>query len=230
MNNNYYKEVYIPSIIKWGRIIAVFGVIAILLPLFVLRFAFGIEVEGVKLASAVTAQLTLTVVYWILDPVSTFPTMGVPGTMLSFMSGNVFNMRLPAATAAQKATDYQTGSNESAVIATVGICCSVFINIAFLLIATFLGSNVLTRVPDSVITVLSYLLPALFGSMYAQFAIDDIFSGIVALIISIICYKLYEIGLLDKSGILLIMLPIVGTVILSRIYYTHKNRKASKEN
>ncbi len=222
----YYKETYIPSIVKWGRIISVFGIIAILLPMAVLRFGFGIVVETEKLVSAVTAQLTLTVVYWVLDPVSAFPAMGIPGTMLSFTSGNVFNMRLPAASAAQKSTDYKNGTEESAIVGTVGICCSVFINVAILAAATILGGSVLSQVPQSVITVLSYLLPALFGSMYAQFAIDDVFSGVVALVLAIICYKLYEMGLLDSSGILLIMIPIIGTVLLSRLYHTKVAKKA----
>ncbi len=225
MDKNYYKETYIPSIVKWGRIISVLGIIVILLPMAVLRFVFGIEVDSAKLATAVTAQLTLTVVYWVLDPVSAFPAMGIPGTLLSFVSGNVFNMRLPAASAAQKSTEYENGSEESSVVGTVGICCSVFINIAFLTIATLLGSTVLTQVPDSVITVLGYLLPALFGAMYAQYAIDDVFSGVVAMILALVCYKLYEFGLLDSYGILLIMIPIVGAVLLSRVYHTKKAQK-----
>lgn len=230
MDKNYYKETYIPSIVKWGRIIATLGLIAILLPLLVLRVVYGIEVDNAKLLTAVTAQLTLTVVYWVLDPVSAFPAMGIPGTLLSFMSGNVFNMRLPAASAAQKSTDYKNGTDESSIIATIGICCSVFVNVAFLLVATILGSSVLSKVPDSVLTVLSYLLPALFGSMYAQYAIDDVFSGIVAIILALICYKLYELGMLDSAGILLIMIPIVGTVLLSRLYHTKKDKRESDSN
>lgn len=83
MENNYYKEQYIPNIIKWGRIIALAGVVAVILPLVVLRFVFGIEVENTKLMTALTAQLAFTAVYWVADPVSAFPALGIPGTMVA---------------------------------------------------------------------------------------------------------------------------------------------------
>lgn len=225
MDKNYYKNTYIPSIIKWGRIIALFGVIAVILPLIVLRFGYGIEVENSKLMTALTAQLAFTVVYWVADPVSAFPALGIPGTMVAFLSGNIFNMRLPAGTAARQSTDYEASSDEGSIVATIGICTSVFINVAFLFVATILGDFIIANVSDSVITVLSYLLPALFGAMYAMYAINDIFSGIVAILTGVGSFLLYLKGMMwfpFSADLGVVFYPMIITIIASRIYYSHK--------
>lgn len=233
MEKNYYKDIYIPSIVKWGRIIAIFGAVAVVLPLVVLRYVFGIEVESAKLMSAVTGQLALTVVYWVTDPISAFPALGVPGTMVAFLSGNVFNMRLPCGTAALKTTNYEVGSDEASIVSTIGLCASVFINVIFLVIATFLGDFIINNVSDSFITVLSYLLPALFGSMYAMYAINDIFNGIVAVTLAVISFQLYFWGLLNwipfDPSLGVVFIPMIGTIFLSSLYYSRKMKKDLNE-
>ena len=41
-------------------------------------------------------------VVWIVEPISYFPIIGVSGTYMAFISGNVRNLRIPCAMVAQK--------------------------------------------------------------------------------------------------------------------------------
>lgn len=230
-NKQYYDKSYLPSIIKWGRITSIIGAVAIMLPVIALRYFFGIEVDSAKLTSAITMQLAVTAVWWIIDPVSIFPALGTSGTIVACLSGNMHNLRLPAALTATKASGYTEGSPEANVMATVGVCISVFINVAFLVIGVVFGSTVLSMLPASVTTALGFLIPALYGALFAQYAVDDVPSAVVAIALAIGTYQLYLNGLLNwiplEPAIAISLFPMIGTIIFSKFYYDRKEKKAA---
>lgn len=232
-NSVYYDNQYLPSIIKWGRITSIIGAVAILLPMLVLKYYFGIEVDSAKWTSAVSMQLAVTAVWWIVDPLSIFPALGTSGTIVSCLSGNMHNLRLPCALTAQRASGLKEGSPEGSVMATIGVCVSVFINIALLSVGVVLGSRVLSLLPASVTAALGFLLPALYGALFAQYAVTDIPSAIVAVALALGAYKLYLLGMLNwvplEPYIVISLGPMVGTIAFSKIYYGRKEKKEANE-
>lgn len=224
--NSHYDDVYIPQIIKFGRITGILGIIIILSPLFVVSVVFGIRPDSTAFTAAVTAQIVINFIWWLVEPVSYFPILGIPGTFVSFLSGNGSNLRIPCAAAAQKAAGVSPGTKEGSIISTIGICCSVFVNIILLTLGVIFGASLLSHMPAKITDMLTLLLPALFGAVFAQFAIEDIFSGIMGMFFAITAYYMYKLGLfnwlpLDPS-IVTIVLPIFGTVISAKFYYSRK--------
>jgi len=90
---------------------------------------------------------------------------------------------------------------------------------------------VLSLLPASVTTALGFLIPALYGALFAQYAVDDIPSAVVAIALAIGTYELYLNGLLNwiplVPAIAISLFPMIGTIIFSMFYYDHKEKKAA---
>ena len=52
-------------------------------------------------------------IYAIVEPVSYFPVLGLPGTYMSFLAGNISNMRVPCSAVAQEAVGVVPGSKRA---------------------------------------------------------------------------------------------------------------------
>lgn len=232
MSKSYYKDTYIPNIHKTGKITGWIGVILVFLPPLAAMFLWGIIPDKKSLMVALTAQLSVNAVWWFIEPISFFPILGVPGTYVSFLSGNISNLRIPCAAAALKRTGIEAGTDEASIISTISIAASVFVNVIFLTIAVLLGSSVLNVLSEEVKTSLEYLLPALFGGVFAQFAIDDKKLGTVSIITAMSTYLLYNKGFFNwvpfDPFIAVIIIPIFGTIIYAKRTYNGSLPSESK--
>jgi hypothetical protein len=231
--NNYFKEKYIPQINKWGRIIGWIAVLVIFLPATGMAIFHGITPDKGPLGTALTAWIIMNAVWWVIEPVSYFPILGIPGTYLAFLSGNISNLRLPSAAASQKAAGVEPGTNEGYVISTLGMSASVLVNLIMLFLASVIGQAAISSLPEEFTTALTYLLPALFGAVFAQFAIDDIFSAVVGLGLSIGVLLMYNAGWLNwiplDPSIATILIPIFGTIFAAKYYYSRKKAKQEEK-
>ena len=179
-----YEQDYIPYIVKWGRATNLIGVLLSLLPALICTFVFDLHPGiGVILAGFVM-QASVSGVFWFVEPISYFPVLGVPATYMSFLSGNIGNLRLPASVAALEASDIEPGTEKGAIIATIGVAVSIIVNIVMLTVGVILGSSVLSMMPASVVTALNNILPALFGAMLAQQFVLNPKIGTVAVILA----------------------------------------------
>ena len=99
----YYEKEYIPGIYKWGMITNTLGIILAFLPAMVISVVFGITPSFSMIVAGSTLQLMSgTLVSWLVDPIAMYPMLGMPGMFMSFLSGNISNLRLPALAAAQQ--------------------------------------------------------------------------------------------------------------------------------
>lgn len=226
-----YREEFLPGIIKWGKITNFLGCILVFAPALVVTFLYGIVPAKGPFMVAIVAQLSVNAVWWVIEPVSFFPVLGIPGSYMAFLSGNNSNLRMPCAAAALKATDTQVGTEEGSIISTIGVGASIFVNIVFLIIGVLVGVALINVLPDGVKDALNYLLPALFGAVFAQFAIDDWKTGVVAMALGVVCMVMYNNGLFNwlpiDPFVVNILVPIFGTMLYSRL--TYKPAKEGEE-
>ncbi|HID1128673.1 amidohydrolase family protein [Clostridioides difficile] len=181
-----YNEEYLPFMIRYGRLTLSLGIIAALVPGIILSFGFGIMPPISALLASTMAIVSMSAPNYIIEPVSYSPILGIPGTYMSFLSGNISNMRLPCSIAAQKAAEVESGTEEGSIISTIGIAVSILVNISILTIGVILGGSVLSKIPAEVIEKLNLILPALFGSVFGQVLIQFIMA---------ISSSLFELGI-----------------------------------
>ena len=109
-------------------------------------------------------QISVSGAFYIVEPISYFPILGIPGTYLTFLSGNTSNMRVPCSSVAQEAAGVEMGTEEGSIISTIGIATSILVNVVILTVGAVAGSVILNILPAPVKEALNFLLPALFGA------------------------------------------------------------------
>src|SRR5690554_1479463 len=167
-----YEGVFLPDIIKWGRITNILGLVLAFGPALVLAVVFKLVPPASAILTGFISIASAVGVLWFVEPMSYFPIVGVAGTYMAFLSGNISNLRIPSAAAAQNVAGVQPGSEEGSIIATIGMSVSVLVNIVILALGVFAGTTILASLPENVVQALNYLLPSLFGALFVQFALS----------------------------------------------------------
>ncbi|MDU4880147.1 MAG: hypothetical protein E6X57_07075 [Clostridioides difficile] len=215
-----YNEEYLPFMIRYGRLTLSLGIIAALVPGIILSFGFGIMPPISALLASTMAIVSMSAPNYIIEPVSYSPILGIPGTYMSFLSGNISNMRLPCSIAAQKAAEVESGTEEGSIISTIGTAVSILVNISILTIGVILGGSVLSKIPAEVVEKLNLILPALFGSVFGQVFLQDKKLGLVAIVISVLTIILSKQGIIPQS--LVVLICVFGTILIARAMYKDK--------
>lgn len=122
--------------------------------------------------AALAGQEVMT---WIMEPVMYFPMIGVAGSYICFTAGNITNMRIPCALAAQAAVGASTGTPKGDAASVFGMVGSVVVNFVALGIVIIFGNWLLSVLPEGVKVAFNYAMPAVFGSLIA--VIFNMFGG-----------------------------------------------------
>ena len=223
MNKQYYSKTYIPSIIKWGKITLLMGIGASFLPAIVISFIFGYMPPVSAIIAGTISQISVSGAFYIVEPISYFPILGIPGTYMAFLSGNTSNMRVPCSSVAQEAAGVELGTEEGSVISTIGIAVSVIVNIIILTVGAIGGNTIINAMPEGVKGALSFLLPALYGAVFGQFAIARPKLAIVAVAIAFGMKWLLLNGFLDffpgTPSYAVILVAVFGSIFAGSLIY-----------
>ena len=161
-------------------------------------------------------QISVSGAFWFSEPISYYPIVGRAGLYMTFLSGNTVNVRIPAAISAQQASGHLPGTNKGSIMGTVGMGVSVWVCAILLTISIIAGETLLAKVPASFMTVLSLIIPALFGGIFTQFAIKSPKTGAFALIV---CYIMMQVVKI-LPGNLSFLITVVA--VFSSIYVAKK--------
>lgn len=221
MKKDVYTQEYIPSIIKWGRLTNLLGILIALLPGTVCYVVYGIKPEFSAVITGFILVASSEAVFWVVEPVSYFSSLGIPGTYMSFLSGNISNLRLPVSIAARQQSEAEPGSQKETVISAIAIAVSVLLNIAILTLGVILGSSILSMVPQGVITALTNIVPALFGALLAQEVVSSTKVGCIGIALAVIMMLLSKFGMLGwvpggDPTVVIMLVIIFGTVLIGR--------------
>ena len=168
-NNNIFRSEFIPWIVKWGRATNLLGVLLVFGPCLYLGLQ-GIWPNWAAFGAAFAIQFPMVCSAYIREPISFFTMLGVPGTYMAFLSGNISNLRVPASSIATKSAGIEEGTEQGTITATIGCATSTFVSTVFLTIGVFAGAWVLSLLPAIVTQALNLLLPALFAALLANYA------------------------------------------------------------
>ncbi|KKK37373.1 small-conductance mechanosensitive channel [Mesobacillus campisalis] len=169
----------------WGRLtISIVLVLTISLPLY-LSFVLGFHPGWQPIMAGFAAYAAMVGYAWVMEPISYYPTLGVSGTYQAFLTGNISNMCLPSAAAAQNAIGAVPGTKKGEVTAALAIGAASLMNMSILMVIILAGSHLISIIPASIQEVFPYIVPAIFGGILAQFAVKKPVYGAVALAVGL---------------------------------------------
>lgn len=175
----YFDNVYMPYIVKWGKLISWISIICIFIPGLYLYLVKGIGPNVNGVISGSISAISSMLAWYIVDPLTLYPILTTSGMYMTYLGGNSKEIRIPATLAALNATQIEPGTKEASLIATIAISISILVSVSALTIIALAGQYIISILPDSVIRSLGYLLPSLFGAMWIQRVRQDIKSALI---------------------------------------------------
>ena len=161
--------------------------------------------------------------FYIVEPISYYAALGMTGTYLSFLSGNIGNMRVPCAALALDATNSEPGTLQAEVASTMAICGSIITNLFFTTLAAVVGSAVVAVLPAFIVTALTkYAAAAIFGGTFGNFAIKYPKVAIFAIGIPFVLKMT-----LAPPAWVLIVASVFGSLGVARFFYVQDRKKAA---
>ncbi len=215
MNKAYYED-FTKPIIKTGRWTLFAAVALSFLPPIYLWIRYG-ALPPIK--SILTGWFLIASIYgsyYVVEPISYFPVLGVAGTYMVCLAGNIGNMRVPCAAVAQEALKVEPGTKKAELVATLGIAGSIITNLIVVTIAAVAGKQLMEIFPPVVINAFDFVLPAIFGSMFAMFAVKYPKYGAFALGLT-----LFLLGVVKVLPVWLL----IPTCVFSTILFATKSYK-----
>ncbi|SDX75612.1 hypothetical protein [Halopenitus persicus] len=216
-----YQDSFIPYINRWGRVTNLLAVLLSLGPAVVLLTVFDILPPTQAIVGAFVSVAATFGIFWFVEPISYYPVLGIPGTYMAFLSGNISNLRLPCAAAAQESADVQTGTPKGSIISTIAIAASIGVNTTLLGVGAFALVSAFQALPGLWQNALeSYLVPAVFGAIFAQFGRDYPKVAGVGFVLALAMTLLLEQGLLNFLPgyplYVVIIVSVFGTILIAR--------------
>jgi hypothetical protein len=210
-----YQEEFSKPIHKVGMITCGLAIIGMFLPPIWLYLQYGVFPPISAIMVGMGLALTYAVPFFIIEPISYYPTLGDAGTYMSFLAGNISNMRLPCAAVAQSVAGVEEGTKEGELIATVGIAISIWLSIIAVFIGAVATGFFVQFFPPWVQDAFKrFLLPAVFGAVFGQFALRGMKYAPIALILALV--PLF----LKWKAYVVIPIAVFGTIIIGRFIYT----------
>ena len=171
--DQYAKSFTKPSI-RIGTITVLLAMLGSFFPNIYLYLAYGVWPDASHMFSAWGSIAMAFGAFYLVEPISYFPVFGPTGTYIGILSGNISQIRLPAASTAQDVLGVEPSSHKGEVVGILAICGSVVTNILFLTVAVVAGSTLLAFLPESVTSAMAnYILPSLFGACFASMAVKS---------------------------------------------------------
>lgn len=218
-----YENDYMPYIIKWGKLTCWISIPLIMIPTVVLMIVYGARITFSGFITALIPLLGSMLAWYIVDPISLFPVLQVPGLYMTYIAGNSKEIRAPAAIAAMSAADVQPGTEHGTAISCLAIATSVFVSITCMTFVAIAGNFLLSILPAAVVSSLNYLLPALYGSMAMQRAMLDYKTFFIMVPITVFCVILNQMGIfaylpLGGGYAQILILVVCGSLIAKAVH------------
>jgi hypothetical protein len=177
---------YFPAAHRIGLITSLLHAAIFFLPPVYLMVFYGLPAQWGPIMQGAASAWSFSVPLWFIEPVSYFVILGICGTYISFLAGNISNFRLPVSAVAQEVAVVQQGSYEGEVISALAITATqVMITVSALTGALFV-SAIVGALPAPVVAAFDWLLPSIWGAIVVQFGLRNWRYAVVAVLASII--------------------------------------------
>ena len=166
--------------------------------------------------------LAIMPMYWavgIVEVITYVPMLGAGGAYLSFVTGNITNLKLPCALDAMERAEVKPGSEEGEIISTIAIAVSSIVTTIIIIIGVILIIPLSPVLSAPVLQpAFAQLLPALFGGLAVVFVAKNAKLSIAPIILMLALF-IFVPAL--NAGTVGIMVPVgvLFTLGVARIMY-----------
>ena len=210
---------YLESVHRDGFIWGVILCVAILAFPLALCLLFGATPQW---SPMLKGMISIVPMYWAVGIVEIFtyiPMLGAGGSYLSFVTGNISNLKLPCAIDAMERANVKSSSEEGEIISTIALAVSSIVTTIIVIIGVILIIPLTPLLESPVLKpAFDQMLPALFGGLAVVFVSKNLKLSIAPIILMLVLF--ISVPALN-AGTVGIMVPVgvLFTLGVARIMY-----------
>ncbi len=160
--------------------------------------------------------------YWavgVIETITFIPMLGAGGSYLSFVTGNISNLKLPCALGALESAGVKAQSEEGEIVSTIAIAVSSIVTTLIVILGVVLIIP-LTPVLSAPMLAPAFaqMLPALFGALGVVF-ISKNFKIAIAPIALMLVLFIFVPALNEGTVGIMVPVGVLFTILVSRILY-----------
>jgi hypothetical protein len=210
---------YIDSVHRDGTIWNIGVMILLMLFPLTVAFIFGTSPDWGALVVGLIATAPM---YWavgVIETITFVPMLGAGGSYLSFVTGNISNLKLPCALNALEQNEVSASSEEGEIISTIAIATSSIVTTIIIIIGVICIVPLTPILEAPVLEpAFAQMLPALFGGLGVAFVSKNwkiAIAPVVLMLILFIC-----VPALNESTVgIMVPVSVLFTIAIGRVLY-----------
>lgn len=155
---------YNNSMHKIGRIFTLVSLFLIALVPLIFALSAKSGPDWPKLGKAIPFMLGFLAI-GLIESFSYAPLLGTGGQYLSFITGNISNLKLPCAINAQQVSKVKQGTEEHEIITTIAIAVSSIVTTIIIAIGLIPLAIYQQKIVEVLMPISPYVMPAIFGGL-----------------------------------------------------------------
>jgi hypothetical protein len=209
---------------RWSTAIVLAALISV--PLLI-GLVFSIRIDIPATGAVILGVISMFGVISAIEFVSYAPILGIGGQYLAFITGNIANMKLPAAINSVKVSGYAPGSKEAEIVSTIAIAISTLVTTAILAVGMiFLGSLLPVLQSPALTPAFTNMIPALLGALATPFFLKDYKTASVPMVLAAILTLI--LGYAVISQLQAFIMPVMLAVAIGWAYFLFKRKKKAQ--
>lgn len=222
---DYYKGIH-----RLGRITTAIMIVLLISVPFSIKYIYKIQLDFSKSIKAIIAVFGVYGIVSLVEFFSFTPLLGSGGVYLSFITGNITNMKLPAAISAMNIVGVEPGSEEGELVSVIAIAVSSLVTSALLMLGMFAFAKLEPVLNNpSLAPAFNNLMPALLGALAVPLIRDDLKNGVFPVAVMAILTLVFGYDAVTGKQLILLPTMLVLSVLWAYMLYK-KDSKKTEEN
>ena len=187
-----------------GRLMLIVGALLLIAVPFVIGSMNGVmpDMKGFLAGFAKVGMIYIPVA--IVEFLVYAPMLGVGGSYLSFITGNVTNMKIPCAMNAKDIAGTEVGTAEHEIVSTISVATSAIVTTLVIVVGVVLLVPLQPVLQsETLLPAFNNVVPALFGALGLKyFAKSPKIAAVPLILMSLLC--IFIPSMINQTSILLI--------------------------
>lgn len=219
MKEKYIKE-YNDSLHRLGRFVALVTVVLLVAVPFLMAMVYDVEIDWNGFLAGFLKVGILYIPMAIVEFLIYTPMLGVGGSYLSFLTGNVTNMKIPCVMNSKDIAQTESGTPEHEIISTISVATSAIVTMFVILIGVICLVPLQPILQHEVLQpAFNHVVPALFGALGLKYcAKSPKIAFIPLLTMSLLC--IFVPSMINETSLLMIpsgaMALVIGFILFKK--------------
>ena len=187
-----------------GKITMFLGMLMLMAVPFVIAAIYDVSIDGKGFLAGFAKVAVVYIPVGIVEFLVYAPMLGAGGSYISFITGNVTNMKIPCAMNARDIAGTQVGTPENEIVSTISTATSAIVTTLVIVVGVILLIPLQPVLQSETLApAFDYVVPALFGALGLKyFAKSPQIAIIPVVLMSLLC--IFVPSMISQTSILMI--------------------------